>query len=657
MEKLIDFEYLKFIYREGNLHDVFGTKLDTYSSIDNPNVIGHIYLWELLQKIKYNLIYDIDCTTFLTDKYVEGSRNNEYDKIKAKLPATCYNATFNKYKNLANTKSITNLMFLDVDDFSSKEEALKYKSEITEKYDWIISCNLSLSKLGLHIIILVDRIFDNNDFNKKYDFISKTYFNGKLDKTSKSLTRYVVIPYDYNIYINESPKKLYIDSIINKKGIRSVSDCNTIITDSNSHNGKGIRSVSNENNIANNNNEKGTRSVLKKKRIISTPYTFSPISSLKETLNLATRKNSLKFREEVDEEIFTDKNIPLYYHEGVNIVEINLYQYRNNKVNVGSRNVTIGAISAQLIYLNIYLPNNNDPKIREGIIKAMVGINKKICNPPLTYKEVFNSVTANFKKYDEGNLDFSKYFRKKRAFWSKRTTLKGNEKRKVTCKIKNEPIVQESKRKIKEAIELLKGKDEKVTQQKVADISGLSLGTVKKYRKYYKEINQSTKQAAGKENNNSTIKVLKPHQKATTTKTNLIEDVNLPELDNADFSEPESDLETDLKNNRKITFHKDVSSVDIVKKPNWSDEEIHEVFLTIFPENLKRFNETQEKELFTEFTKHFNNLSNDEKELLMTPYENIGEDKFFKKGDLHNKMLNLCIDVIQLIQESKEMTV
>jgi len=38
-----------------------------------------------------------------------------------------------------------------------------------------------------------------------------------LDPISKSLTRHTVVPFDYNIYINESPKVLDIDDIINSK--------------------------------------------------------------------------------------------------------------------------------------------------------------------------------------------------------------------------------------------------------------------------------------------------------------------------------------------------------------------------------------------------------------------------------------------------------
>ena len=136
----------------------------------------------------------------------------------------------------------------------------------------------------------------------------------------------------------------------------------------------------------------------------------------------------------------------------------------------------------------------------------------------------------------------------------------------------------------------------------------------------------------------------------------LIENVDLPELVISDSTNSDSNIKPDKDINEEIALPTDVSSIHIGTKPIWSEDEIREVFKSIFPRTLNRFDEIQVKELFTEFTKHFNNLSNDEKELLMTPYDNIGEDKFFKKCDLENKLRNLCEGTIQLIFDNREMT-
>ena len=208
-----NFEYIKFQYGKENLHDVFATLLNTFPNISSPQVSGDVNLWELFQSIKYNLI-GINTDILLTHKYVDGNKNSAYDKIKNSLPAVCYNSTFYGYKNLDHVSGITNLMFLDIDCFKSREEAIEYKKYITLKYNWIVACSLSLSRLGLHIIILVDKIHDNDDFNNKYDFINEVYFEGKLDKSGKSLTRFAIIPADYSLYINETPNVLNIEHIM-----------------------------------------------------------------------------------------------------------------------------------------------------------------------------------------------------------------------------------------------------------------------------------------------------------------------------------------------------------------------------------------------------------------------------------------------------------
>ncbi len=448
INELEDFELLKYQCGQ-DLHPVYGTVLDTFPDISGAIVQGQTYLWDSLQKIKYNFGFDIDVDTFLTPKYINGSINNQYSDLKLQLPAICYNARFNHYKSIVNCNTINNIMFLDIDDFSTKEQALEYKTNITQKYDWIVACNLSLSKIGLHIIALIDTINDNNDFNYKYDYISTKYFNGRLDKSSKSLTRYTIVPYDYDIYINESPTVLEIDSIIR-------------------------------------NDKKGMSSGYIKEDIISTAYTFSQSSSLNDVMNNAARKQNLIFKQELDESSFTDPNMPVYDREGKDIIHINLFPYRHTKIKKGNRNNFIGAISSQMIYLNIESPKHIDLRIKEHIFNFIYSINKKICDPPLRDKEVMNSFNANWEKYMNGELDVSSQYQKQRAFWSKHSTLKANEKRIITCGIKNEPIVRESNRRIKNAIDILKKKDGKITQKLVAIESGLSLPTVKKYWKAYK---------------------------------------------------------------------------------------------------------------------------------------------------------------------------
>ena len=210
----LEFEVFKYVSGKENLSKIFDYKLNIFNNVLNSDVIGSISLYDLLTKIRYNLTDGISVNDLLTPKYIDETLNPVFVTIKNSKPTACYNATFNGSKKLENLISVTNLMFLDIDHFKSKEEALAYKETIIMKYDWIVSCNLSFSRLGLHLIILVDKITDNEDYNKKYDIINHFYFEGILDKGAKSLTRHTIIPYDNQIFINENPKVLPIDSII-----------------------------------------------------------------------------------------------------------------------------------------------------------------------------------------------------------------------------------------------------------------------------------------------------------------------------------------------------------------------------------------------------------------------------------------------------------
>ena len=466
-----EFEYFKYVSGKENLSHIFDYELNTFESVSKPKVTGNISLYDLLTQIRYNFLNGMSIEEYLTPKYINGIKNVLFTKIKEAKKTVCYNATFNGYKDDKNLKTPTNLMFLDLDHFQSKVEALAYKEMIVSKYDWIVACNLSFSRLGLHIIILVDKITDKYDFNLKYDFISAVYFESKLDKNAKSLTRHAIIPSDSNIYINDNPKVLSIDSII-----KEIKTLGITIKDSPIINTSSI-------------NDKSTRGGDKKEEVIPTAHTFSHATELKEITNIAARVDGLCFEELIDESEFTDPNIPLHFAEGVDVIEINLHPYTKQKVREGNRNSTIGGISMRLIYLSTnHCLDKPDNKKKNDIIRYMKSLNTKICLPPLTDQEVVNSVTSNWNKYVAGKLDVSKLFVKKRFFWSKRSTLKGKEKTSVTFKIINEPIVMESRQKIKDAIEEVHYAQEKITQKSVAEAAKIHLQTVKKYWTEYKSL-------------------------------------------------------------------------------------------------------------------------------------------------------------------------
>ena len=473
----MDFGLFKQISDQENLSEIFDYELNTFDCVRKPKVTGNISLYDLLMQIKYNFLSGMSIDDYLIPKYVDGKSNPDFTKIKEKISTVCYNATFKGYLNEDNLIAPTNLMFLDIDHFNSKDEALAYKEMIVSKYDWIVSCNLSLSRIGLHIIILVDKIIDKGDFNRKYDLISTFYFEGKLDDGANSLVRHTIIPSDINIYINGNPNVLSIDSMLRK--VNAVPATNITKANSNTkEKGSGRESIREE-----------------KKKGISTAYTFLPNTDLQAITNDAARDGGLIFEEVFDESRFVDPNIPLYYPEGIGVIEINLIRFNNEKVYEGNRNKTIGGISVRLICLNTnYFKDKPDNQKKSAIMTYMLRLNRKICSPPLPEREVVNSVNSNWNRYVSGKIDVNLLLKIKKAFWSKHSTLTSNEKRSVTAKIKNEPKVTETRKKIADAIKELQYSHEKITQKKVAKAGGLSEPTVKNYwsenKSMVKEINQ-----------------------------------------------------------------------------------------------------------------------------------------------------------------------
>lgn len=664
MNELQDFNYVKCLYENDNLPDVFGTVLNTFPDITGATVTGQIYLWELLQKIKYNFAEDIDVEHLLTDKYINGAKNPVYEEKKKKLPAVCYNAVFKGYKNIENVRHVTNLMFLDIDDFGSINEVTEYKNHITQKYDWIVACNLSLSRLGLHVIILVDNITGNNDFNSKYDYISSTYFDKMLDPVSKSLSRYAVIPADYNIYINENPKVLEIDRILNQeeKGIRSVYNTNAIdnekcicsVYNTGSEYLKGIRSAYNTNDEQ---IEEGIRSAYKKREEIYTPYTLCSNSSLNQMMNDSAREQNLIFRQSIAESSFKNPDIPLYFPEGIEVMEMNLFALKDRKL-IESRGTSakrlsfLGSITVKLIYLNAVTPVKPIKEVRRAILSFVVSINKKYCEPPVPHREVLNSFNANWKKFKKGELDFSNYYTKKKAFWSQRSTLSSNEKRKITCTLKNEPVVIESKRKILEAIATLNNEGEKITQKKVGSMQGLTFSLVKKYRKFFNECRDALLAA-------SEAKSLVDDNEGTKNQQDLeiadmvegddckeVQDilesdsdtVVVSHFDNMNFGDDDDTLIIENYTPKKLT--------DCITE--YSDEQMQTIFDRIYNSVKSKITSEQNNELYESFYGKFNDLSIEEKKLMSMGIDDFKDfGMYSRQGNLDIEFLNLCSEMLQ----------
>jgi hypothetical protein len=456
-----NYEYLKteLGYK---LDPVFKTKIDIFYNVKEPKVAGQVRLIDLLEFIRRDHLFYPDAISniILINNKIKGEPG--FEKLKSSMPLAAYNANFLKYKKKENLISPTNIMFLDIDNFYTQEEMLTYKNSIIKKYKWIIACYQSISKKGLHILAKVDKIYSNEDFNSKYEYVNQKYFEGRLDKYAKSLTRAAIISNDINIYINRTPTRLFLNDKDVIKPIKKK-----------------------EKNIIEN-SPKG----LDKEEVIRSYYIFNNVKygvekEVEKAIYEYLQQNKLKFKIELDSSLFKDPNEPLYNWSGWNVVEMNLFPFLKKGIPEGKRTFVIGRISMELIYLN-----GMNKESKRGILNFIYWVNKKLCSPPLKSEEVRRSFENNWKKYQNGDIDFSSIVKKKRSIWSPECQLNRQEKISKSLVLYHKPLKEKKKNKILEALNSIHENNNKITQKEVALITGFSIATIKNYWKLFPEIKE-----------------------------------------------------------------------------------------------------------------------------------------------------------------------
>jgi len=302
--------------------------------------------------------------------------------------------------------------------------------------------------------------------------------------------------------------------------------------------------------------------------------------------------------------------------------------------------------------LNAVTPVKPIKEVRRAILRFVVSINKKYCEPPVPHREVLNSFNANWKKFKKGELDFSNYYTNKKAVWSQRSTLSSNEKRKITCTLKNEPVVIESKRKILEAIAILNIKGEKITQKKVGSMPGLTFSLVKKYRKFFKECKEAILAASEAESMVNAREVTTSHKDLeivdvdaegdfksvhnTTEDKSDVEDIS--HIDTMNFGDDDDTLIIENYVPRKLT--------DSI--PEYSDKQIQTIFDRIYNSVKSKITPAQNEELYKSFCCTFNELSIEEKNLMSMGIDDFSDfGMYSRQGNLDIEFLNLCSEMLQ----------
>jgi hypothetical protein len=263
----------------------------------------------------------------------------------------------------------------------------------------------------------------------------------------------------------------------------------------------------------------------------------------------------------------------------------------------------------------------------------------------MTHYEVLKSYNANWKRFRNGKMDFSKYFIRKRAFWSKHSKLKGNEKRKVTCKIKNEPVVEESKKRIYDAIEILMEAKDKITQIKVEKVSGISIATVKKYWNDFKGVVKSHNMKLRGEQKLVSDSLPEKHHKEDLLQVEST--ISTSESKQHRIAEKKTDF-MEIQNIEIIDYNEDTLIMSEYITFSISEKQRQLVFDRICNGIIKRLDEQQAQKLYAKFTEWLNILPQEDIKLLLLDIDDINDSNiFFKQSTIESQFLALINELFQ----------
>lgn len=170
----------------------------SYFSTATDNIPKNTTLGEELKAIKEGRVKEIIENCRLV--YNQGNKD-EYSKLKKKLPAVTYAATFTGKRAKDACNSYNNMLIIDFDGIENVDETKN--TLIKDKYThaaWI-------SPSGKGIKVLVKVTADPNSHKYAFDGISEYYnetYNLETDKSGSDITRLCFTSYDPELFFNAS---------------------------------------------------------------------------------------------------------------------------------------------------------------------------------------------------------------------------------------------------------------------------------------------------------------------------------------------------------------------------------------------------------------------------------------------------------------------
>ncbi|GAB1857344.1 hypothetical protein MHTCC0001_21800 [Flavobacteriaceae bacterium MHTCC 0001] len=373
--------------------------------------------------------------------------SKEYEVIKTELlPTFRFNFHFSDYALNANITASTGLIYLDVDNVMDIPD----NGFIYAKWK-------SLSTTGYGILVKTYNVTQDN-FKDTYDHLGEL-LDINLDDNARKATQQTILSYDPNLYFNPNSITYSAVTVTNK----------TIVTNDNFNDIKKVPSTY----------------ILKKEKegmgVNGTIYEHTS-NTIDTTYNSKLRFNNISdyfIDNDDDYQVFEDK---------IKICD----PYIPRITNEGKRNDRMYYVLTQSKLLNPHL----EYKSLKGLANT---INKRMF-PRLPDNEIYSIINSVLKGFENGTLEMY-YNRERRFLFNPKIKLSHREKMNIINPYNGKLKSEKTKQRIYGTIEnwdfSLSGK---ITQIKIAELSGMSKRTVKRYwnefKKYVKELNETNKKVS-----------------------------------------------------------------------------------------------------------------------------------------------------------------
>ena len=352
----------------------------------------------------------------------------EYKKLKDKLPYITPNCSLKKRKLTTEIDFQENFIcpsgyiFFDIDGIKDVEE---YKKYFIEKYGHLVSLVASSTSLGgiSTFFKLKNHPASKSEYFQIWETIRTTILKDeKVDLNCKDFGRALFVSYDTTLYYNFE-NEIDIKDYINEANSNSISTQQNIVRNDPSD-------ISN--------------------------YKFNKIP-IKEVFNKLILKTCV------------DVSNP--------IVEINPVDFSEVNFHRGIKDGTKHRIYPGMIHTLVYLNPDIQP---DYIFQYLVYVNNNFADPPMEkdkLENLFRYVYMSIKS----NPDYEfKNIRTKSVHFKSGCSKSGDEKRKIAVELNGVIRKNSSIDKIDVARQQLETQGIKITQKKIAELSGLSIATVKR---------------------------------------------------------------------------------------------------------------------------------------------------------------------------------